>query len=243
MSDVQSTKEFIKTSIDLMTFLIDGHEQLSKGAVSSPTDPSASAAAAVAMREQFPTSMTYDVWPLLRDAKLDRCCNEFKARPGVSVSTVDSHIALFIVLQLRGECGLRGVRPSQLLGIQVLGSLCCDGVLKDTSISFDLSVGEMTKHNTDAIEGSLIRPGGATNSEEASTSSSPSSSSDDLKAVRTEFINQCFHRLGSAPSPLLYRLAQLWRFTLHEVRVMHISALLDLYLDEFVDEMIPQVLT
>jgi hypothetical protein len=240
MSDVQSTKEFIKTSIDLMTFLIAGHEQLSKeGSASKSASTSLPAEGA---RELFPTLMTYEAWPLLRDAKLDRCCSEFRARPGVSLSTVESHIALFIVLQLRGECGLRGVRPSQLLGQEVLGGLCCEGVLKDINALFDLNVGDMARQSSERISDhsvTSLRPSASAPSivglEEAA---SPAES---LRAVRTEFINQCFHRLGSAPSPLLYRLAQLWRYTLHEVRVMHIAALLDLYLDEFVDEMIPQV--
>jgi hypothetical protein len=135
---------------------------------------------------------------------------------------------------------LRGVRPSQLLGQAVLDGLCCEGVLKDVSISFDLNVGEMTRHKSESPSehsAAFLRPPAppSVGAEVALTSS------ESLRAVRTEFINQCFHRLGSAPSPLLYRLAQLWRFTLHEVRVMHIAALLDLYLDEFVDEMIPQV--
>ena len=205
MSEAQSAREIIRASIDFFSYISEGNEcLLSDGVPLSEANeenvsPSCSDADAV--------------WPTVGDARLLRLRKKFCVRGGVPMLTIDAHLALLCVLQLRAECGLRGIRPSRLFGVDMTDILCSRGVLGNLDAHIDMNV-----------------VAGSDENEENATSS-----------VRTEFIMQCFRQLGAMRSPILYRLSALWQYSLHDVRIMHINALLDLYLDELVDEMIPQV--
>lgn len=155
------------------------------------------------------------IWPPTDDLRLNRLRRKYCARGGVLISTIDAHLALLCVLQLRTTCGLRGIRPSRLFGCDVIASLCSRGTLENSSIEIDMN-GPSGESTVDAHW-------------------------EEIRSVRSEFIVQCFRQLGSTRSATLYRLSALWLYSLHEVRIMHVNVLLELYLDELVDEMIPQV--
>ena len=174
------------------------------------------------------------MWPPLTDAKITALSKRFRSRGGVSASLVEAHIALMCVLQLRAECGLRGIRPSQLIGADILSALCTTGVISSTNAVIDMVHSNSVTMNPSKSSG-VAGANGLASAVSADGKGGP------LKAVRTEFILQCFHRLGATPSTVIYRLAGLWGCSMNEIRIMHISSLLDLYLDDFVDEMIPQV--
>lgn len=203
MSEAQSTREIIRATIDLFSYVSEGNEYLLKNSRE---------------RLEIESAKGSDhIWPPVLDTRLARLQKKFHQRGGVRMLIIDAHLALLCVLQLRAECGLRGIRPSRLFGAKMVSSLCRRGVLG--SIETDAAVNDVF-HDDDPVEHDAIGSMGS---------------------IRTEFIMQCFRQLGSTRSSTLYRLAALWAYSLHEVRIMHINALLELYLDELVDEMIPQV--
>lgn len=211
MSEPQSTREIIRASIDYFSYLSEGNESLLEdgiplqhGACDGSSEPRGAGVFTAAPEKD---------WPPVEDARISRLRKKFCARGGIPMLTVDAHLALLCVLQLRSECGLRGIRPSRLFGGDLISLLCARGIL--ASVDADL---DMNKAGPD--------------SERAGS----------VEEIRTEFIMQCFRQLGASRSPTLYRLSSLWKYSLHDVRIMHINALLDLYLDELVDEMIPQVI-
>ena len=202
MSEAQSARCVIRASIDFFSYLSEGNESLLTGDI-TPLNIS-----------NVSVPNTTEEWPGTDDTRLLRLKKKFLARGGAPLLTIDAHLALLCVLELRSECGLRGIRPSGLFGSTVVSALCTRGILNNMEVDLD-----MNKCSEDAQDNNV----------------------ENISSVRTEFIMHCFKQLGANRSPTLYRLAALWRYSLHEVRIMHLSALLDLYLDNLVDEMIPQV--
>lgn len=205
MSDAPSAREIIRASTDLFNYISEGNQSIASDEIEIPVK-----------RDEIDQNMNNSVWPSIEDFRLLYLTKKFVSRGGVLMLTIESHLALFCVLQLRSECGLRGIRPSKLFGNEIINCLCRVGVLSNVEIEIDM------------------------NRSFENNSAEPTDSSS-IIAVRTEFIMQCFRQLGANRSSTIYRLAALWRYSLHDVRIMHINALLDLYLDDLVDEMIPQV--
>ncbi len=261
MSEVSSAKELMRTVIDLLSYLLDHTDPADIDSTSDKADGERRTLRPVLVRgspahaapptgganltdqnnkksqgDKDSSQTGADVWPPLTDAKITALSKRFRSRGGVSASLVEAHIALMCVLQLRAECGLRGIRPSQLIGADILSSLCTTGVISSTNAVIDMVHSNSVTINPTAKSSGTSGPNGS-----GSAAASADGKGGPLKAVRTEFILQCFHRLGATPSTVIYRLAGLWGCSINEIRIMHISSLLDLCLDDLVDEMIPQV--
>lgn len=216
MSDPSSARDIIAAGLDFLTYVADGSnvtiaDSSSDGhvdRVKSLGSPENNSTINAEMLSVSNREIRHDdIWPPILDTRLIKMQNKFIGRGGVAMTTINAHMALLCVLQLRVECGLRGIRPSMLFGRENILVLCSRSSLLN-SVHF----GNIN-----------IRP------------------EDSLGEIRTEFIMQCFRQLGSTRSSILYRVASLWKYSLHEVRIMHVNSLLELYLDELVDEMIPQV--
>jgi hypothetical protein len=224
MSESSSAKEIIRAGIDFLSYIADGHEALARRP-SDDTDGDVLRSLRLSSRAEVPPTLEFisDMWPSINDIRIMKLQKRFQARGGVSMSTVDAHMALLCVLQLRSECGLRGIRPSELFGERILSLLCTRNLFSDPTYDIDMN--------------SLIISNGGGLALQV-TEDVPLQN---ISNIRTEFISQCFHLLGATRSSILYRLSALWKYTLHDVRMMHMKALLDLFLDEIVEEMIPQV--
>jgi hypothetical protein len=130
-----------------------------------------------------------------------------------TVALVQTHVSLLWVLQLRFQCGLRGIKPSRVLG---RGALAC--VLGQDSLDprggwsvpgggGDLSANDQGEVRAEFVDQCLRR----------------------LIAVE--------------PPVLVYRLAELWAIDADAVRLMHLGALLerDGTLDDEADLLVPQI--
>ena len=222
MSEPQSTSQIIRASIDFFSYLSEGNEcLLEEGVPLQYAEGEGVGGINVAASN----------WPPLEDTRLANLCKKFCAKGGIPLLTIDAHLALFCVLQLRSECGLRGIRPSRLFGYDIVSLLCRRGILGNTRIEIEMNRSNDDKKTVDGVSADI----------DPADRDGDRGRGESIDAIRTEFIMQCFRQLGATRSPTLYRLSSLWKYSLHDVRIMHINALLELYLDELVDEMIPQV--
>lgn len=136
------------------------------------------------------------------------------------------HIAVFYVMQLRFQCGLRGLKPSQLLGKHPLQEIITTNRMYGMSIS---KTSQLDRFDEDWRQMRLNQ-----------------FVVDDVLHIRTEFLAQGFMRLANVEFPaVLYTLAtSLWGFDTDTIRLLHIRALLtNGDHDNEIEEMVPQVST
>jgi hypothetical protein len=65
-----------------------------------------------------------DIWPPPNDARLQHLVLESQQYGGVCDLASQWHMCLLWVLQLRTQCGLRGVKVSELIGEELLLTMC-----------------------------------------------------------------------------------------------------------------------
>jgi hypothetical protein len=188
---------------------------------------------------------------------------------GVSDVSARWHMGLLWVLQLRTQCSLRGVKISELFGSKLLKTMCLSDSLsplwphlenphhggegggrgRDHTLSF---VSDDDFHSE--LEGSYYLPTGSLTS--TRSPSITSSLSDDLhslsavsqptnhmtlKSIREEFLLQCFRRLATQSSNIVYSVAEIWDIDNTQARLVHLTTLLELGNDDIIAELINHV--
>lgn len=160
-----------------------------------------------------------DVWPPCIDPKLSTVVKKFQLAGGIKDKVVRLHLCLMWALLLRTQCGLRGVKPSQLFGSKLLQVMCT------YEANNEIGLGNWTQIKVDdahhAVEGQVF-------------------SIKALNNVREEFIQRCFRRLEGKPALLVYSMASIWDMDPQLVKLMHLSTLLELGLDNIVGDLISQ---
>lgn len=72
-----------------------------------------------------------DVWPPVNDARLHHLVVESQQYGGVCDISAQWHMCLVWILQLRTQCGLRGVKVSELMGSELLLTMCGENSLSE----------------------------------------------------------------------------------------------------------------
>ena len=155
-------------------------------------------------------------WPGIQDEKLRSLVCDYCQRGGTHDMAVRQHMAFLRVLQLRTQCGLRGVKLSQLYGSSLHDSLV----------------------NRDSLSNAENSP--------ASTSVTPENKSSfgvssQTKRLREEFLLQCFRRLGSQPCNVVYSIAETWGFEGRAIRLGHLQIVIQTGLDDVAEGLIGQI--
>ena len=157
-----------------------------------------------------------EIWPPLHDARILAII-----RNSTSGSEEDAKwtICLLYVLQMRAQYGLRGVKPSELFGKDFLST---GRRRKDVQVTSDI-----LSHSKTPVDAPSYLHG-----LQAGTG---------LDEIRKEFLLQCFRRIGAQSTQTIYQIAQVWSFSVQQIRLLHLLILLELNLDEQVEELISQV--
>lgn len=158
-----------------------------------------------------------EIWPPLHDARI---LAMIRNSAGGSEDDAKWTICLLYVLQMRAQYGLRGVKPSELFGREFLGT---GRRKKDVHITSDI-----LSHSKSPVDAPSYLHG-----LQAGTG---------LDEIRKEFLLQCFRRIGAQSTQTIYHIAEVWSFSLQQIRLLHLLILLELNLDEQVEELISQVI-
>ena len=191
----------------------------------------------------------------------------FQNHSGIGDVAARWHMGLLWVLQLRTQCALRGVKISELFGHKLLKTMCQSDSLsliwpildadqnRNQTLSFtsedDVHSELEVSYHTTANSG-----GGGSSSITSNRSPSITSSLSDelhssavgqnthvmtLKAVREEFLLQCFRRLNAQSTNLVYSIAEIWDIDNTQARLVHLTTLLELGQDDIISELINHV--
>ncbi len=153
MADIGLLKTFVRASVEILRFVQDGattaaaaasgslaSEGLSSSSGAARTNGSKhSAQNLVAAVPKLPSASGKDpalsaaadegalsMWPATGDSQLGLMYGAFYCPAGLRVwspALLQAHISILWVLQLRFQCGLRGIKPSRILGHSVLDYL------------------------------------------------------------------------------------------------------------------------
>ena len=205
-------------------------------------------------------------WPDIQDTKLTLLVRQFRAQGGCSVEAVRQNMALLWVLQLRAQCGLRGVKLSELYGSSMLSAFmtessldCAGGQGHTTSSSSSTSVSELSfsaqlhlqQTQLEALK--LDSEQGVAREKKVATTVAAAVTGADAGAgegvaqcahrqhLREEFLMQCLRRLEARPSTLVYNIADIWGFEGRAMRLGHLQIMLQLGLDEVAEVLIGQI--
>ena len=242
MADVELVEPFVHAVLELLSFVMNAttattHSSkvhtpsLPTPAPPHPRDSRDLHTLTASTQDDTPTSsavcylqpeeVSPVVWPPCTDPRLQQLITALQhTGGGVSESACRWHMCLLWVLQLRTQCGLRGVKTSELMGEVLLQSMCAPE-------SLCVSWSDMYVHPPSASEG----PGGSVTDQLAVS----------LRAVREEFMLQCFRRLESQSSNVVYAVTEQWGIDNKHARLTHLSTLLELGQDDIIGELISQV--
>lgn len=162
-------------------------------------------------------------WPPLQDAFLHTLRRTFYQQVSLQAlqqETMMYHMTLAYVMQLRFQCGLRGVKPSAVLGGAALLQEITEGDFY-SNLAYKTAACRRGRLNTQLLAAS------------------------DVQSIRrrAEFLDLSFQRVVQEERPqAIYVLASMWGFEADIVRLLHIQALLECGdVDNEIEEMIPQV--
>lgn len=223
MADFELVEQFVKAVSEFINYSFQGNI-VNSSTSNSNHDRTSLSPWKGSTRDEHDISEYEDeslpaVWPPGIDVKLTSAVKNFQM-VGISEGAAKWHLCLLLVLQLRTQCGLRGIKPSALFSSSFLANACQH--VDSTGDSYRLGVW------TRAEDG-------------GHTGESGQSESGDLRRIREEFILQCFRRLESKPAHTVYAMAAIWNFDPQPVKLLHLTTLLELGLDELIGELISQV--
>lgn len=133
IADLNLLKTFIRSAVEILKYIenaiVNGKQLNSMHAESEavPDVPLLTSAAAAELNS-FEDEEVESIWPSTTDKRLCRTYNffydrEHKISAQWSEAIVKAHISILWVMQLRFQCGLRGIKPVKVLGSSVLSSL------------------------------------------------------------------------------------------------------------------------
>jgi hypothetical protein len=235
MTDTELIDHFIQAASEFITYSSQGFQHIVGNVSASDLGVHASPWKA-SVKDSYEVSEymdedTPEVWPPGTDLKLTAAVKRFQIAGGVSDGAAKLHLCLLWVLQLRTQCGLRGIKPSELFGKNYLATMCQS---LENEVKTDLGTWTKSHLELPSNSGSKLQP--------LSEGIHSLSENLSLQRIREEFILQCFRRLESKPAHLVYNMAAVWDFDPQRVKLLHLSTLLELGLDELIGELISQVL-
>jgi hypothetical protein len=268
MTDPELVETLVQSAIELLTFCLQG---IAPARPPQPPSTKATNTSqlSVSLSADYEDESNPAIWPPANDPKLTAMMKGFQSHStsggGVSDVSAKWHMGLLWVLQLRTQCSLRGVKISELFGSKLLKTMCLPDSLsplwphleqegrvgggRDQTLSF---VSDDDFHSE--LEGSYYLPTGSITS--TRSPSITSSLSDDLhsssavsqptshrtlKALREEFLLQCFRRLAANSSNIVYSVAEIWDIDNTQARLVHLTTLLELGNDDIIAELINHV--
>lgn len=182
-------------------------------------------------------------WPPTSDPFVEGIQGYYNSVHPVDQSSMMQHLVKLWLLQLRFTCGLRGVKPSQLLGdlnseytldtTRLTVTLLIRGLLDPIEVTRQLYDEPLV--NLNKIRKYEILAPLEIGSDRGQTA---------LEATRKEFLLQCFRRLPAEGFSLVYKCGSVLQVAGDEYRLIHLSSLLERCTsdaDHIADEIVSQV--
>ena len=131
IADLNLLKTFIRSAVEILKYIenaiVNGRHlnSMNAEAESVPDVPMITPAGE---QTAFEDEEVDSIWPSTTDKRLCRLYNYFydrehKINSQWSEAMVKAHISILWVMQLRFQCGLRGIKPIKVLGTGILSSL------------------------------------------------------------------------------------------------------------------------
>lgn len=265
MADPELVETLVQSVLELINFCLQGSASTKQHLVPvKATEPiSSQQSLALFEDESNPT-----IWPPTNDPKLTTMVKDFQSQShsrGINEVSAKWHMGLLWVLQLRTQCSLRGVKVSELFGSKLLKTMCLNDSLTSHWPHLENSLADGGKNREHAlslvsdddfqseIEGSYCLPTGSHTStrspsiasslsdELRSSAISQPSHHMSLKSIREEFLLQCFRRLATQSSNIVYSVAEIWDIDNTQARLVHLTTLLESGHDDIIAELINHV--
>lgn len=167
-------------------------------------------------------------WPPSFDEFLTSASKNWKNFISENPTLPSRYLRAVWVLLLRSLCGLRGIKPSQLLGDDDENPMFIELDEPATTIwnnAHSLSINNMSLFRNKSL---LTR--------------SRSIDKVDMVQIRLEFVLQCFRRLDSSWLSVVYQLGEAWKLPSDSIKLSHMTTLLEKgTVDEQVEELMSQV--
>ncbi len=183
------------------------------------------------------------VWPPVEDPFMKKLMDNMITRSCCSKESTRRHLVQLWILQLRFQCGLRGVKPSQLLGpVQQIVSVDASRLtlMNLLRVVTDISKTSLVDFKADFTTLDHLKT-------YECTSGKPSSGLEPEGVIETtqmEFLLHCFRRLSPEGFSLVYKVASALELDGDETRVLHLTSLLERYTgdaDHIADGIVSQV--
>lgn len=194
------------------------------------------------------TSGEVVTWPPTHDATLFQILHQFQKALPVNKLSIKQHLSILFVLQLRLECNIYDIRPSDILGkYQNIPLVMNQLVDKNTTNSGSGILSHISLIDTNLCKWKPIMQHVMHPIFNHILDQYPNNSKESyllLDDQRKRFLRTCFFHLPVTGFSLVFKLVNSLDLDLDQVRLVHISTLLDrcsAEADEIADEVITHV--